>query len=74
MSMSSRLLAGEAIAYFQIMADAGLAAKAIPNCHIVLIDGQKMQTEIEPFFEILFAANPKSIGGQLPDQAFYWIP
>ena len=66
--------AGSEVARFQIMADAGLAAKAIPNCHIVLIQGEAMQATLEPFFEILFSANPKSIGGKLPDPAFYWVP
>lgn len=65
--------AGEEVARFGILADAALAAKAIPNCHIVLVEGTAMQDTLEPFFEVLFAANPKSIGGQLPDQDFYWI-
>ena len=71
---ASPAAAGTEVARFQIMADAALAAKAIPNCHIVLIQGQAMQATLEPLYEILLAANPKSIGGKLPDQAFYWVP
>jgi NitT/TauT family transport system substrate-binding protein len=66
--------AGALVAKYGIMADATLAAKAIPNCHIVLMRGETMQPALQPFFEILFAANPASVGGKLPDQAFYWIP
>ncbi len=66
--------AGAAVARFQIMADAGQAAKAIPNCHIVMIQGQAMQSTLQPFLEILYAANPKSVGGKLPDASFYWLP
>jgi len=51
-----------------------LAAKAIPNCHIVMIQGTQMQSILAPFFQILLDANPKSVGGKVPDSNFYWIP
>lgn len=49
-----------------------IAAKAIPQCNITFIAGAKMQTAIEPYYQILFDANPKSIGGAVPDAAFYY--
>ena len=61
------------VAKYKIMASADLAQKAIPNCNIVYIDGQDMKTQIQPFFQILFDYNPQSIGGKLPDDAFYYI-
>jgi NitT/TauT family transport system substrate-binding protein len=64
--------AGAWVAEYQIMADAKLAASAIPNCHIVLIEGAAMQPMLEPFYQVLYAANPQSIGGKLPDAAFYY--
>jgi len=70
---SNNAQAGERVAAYGILADAGLAAKAIPTCNIVLVEGEAMKNSLKPFFEILFAANPKSIGGQLPDDKFYWI-
>ncbi len=66
--------AGKLVAQYQIMADAALAEKAIPNCHIVMIQGAEMQSIMDPFLAILMEANPKSIGGKLPDAGFYWIP
>jgi len=33
-----------------------------------------MKPMIEPLFSILFKAEPKSIGGKMPDDAFYYIP
>ena len=66
--------AGQLIVKYGIMSDASLAESAIPNCHIVLIQGTKMQPILEPLYEILLAANPKSIGGSLPDANFYYIP
>ena len=35
--------------------------------------GEKMKAQIEEFYELLFDANPKSIGGKLPDDKFYYI-
>ncbi len=55
-----------------IMPKAAVAAKAIPNCNIVYIDGEEMVSTVEPFFNILFNANPKSVGGALPDEEFYY--
>ena len=39
---------------------------------IVYIDGEEMKTQIEPFFQMLFAANPASVGGALPAEDFYY--
>ena len=66
--------AGKLVAQYQIMSDASLAAKAIPNCHIVMIQGTQMKSILAPFFQILLDANPKSVGGKVPDSNFYWIP
>ncbi len=57
---------------YGIMPSAALAEKAIPNCNIVYIDGQEMKDKVAPLYQILFDSNPKSIGGALPDDAFYY--
>lgn len=56
-----------------IIPKAAVAKKAIPNCHIVFIAGEEMKEQIAPFFQVLFNANPKSVGGQLPGEDFYYI-
>lgn len=56
-----------------IMPKAAVAAKAIPNCHIVFITGEEMKAQIEPFFQVLFDANPASVGGALPGADFYYM-
>ena len=33
---------------------------------------QEMKAQIEPFFQVLFDANPKSIGGEMPADDFYY--
>ncbi|HBR01160.1 MAG TPA: hypothetical protein DD738_00945 [Ruminiclostridium sp.] len=55
-----------------IMAGAATIEKAIPNCNIVYIDGSDMKNMTQSFLDILMKANPKSIGGKMPDEDFYY--
>lgn len=55
---------------FDVIAEA-VAKTAIPACNIVYFDGEEMETMAQAFFEVLFAADPKSVGGALPDTEFY---
>lgn len=57
-----------------ILPKAAVAAKAIPNCHIVFVAGEEMKAAIEPFFQVLYNANPASVGGTLPAEDFYYLP
>lgn len=59
------------IAELGIVGSEAIAARAIPNCNIVCLTGEQMQEAAEAMLSVLFAANPKSIGGQLPDASFY---
>ena len=56
-----------------ILPNEAIAKQAIPLCNIVYIDGAAMQPQLTPLFEMLFEANPASVGGALPDEAFYWV-
>ncbi len=51
---------------------AAIAQKAIPNCNIVYIDGADLKAKIPDFLNVLFKANPKSVGGKLPGDDFYY--
>lgn len=51
---------------------AAVAEKAIPECNIVFIEGDEMQRIASGCLQVLFDANPKSVGGSLPDEAFYY--
>ena len=57
---------------YGIMDNAAAAEKAIPNCNIVFISGEEMKNALQGFYQVLFDANPKSIGGVLPDEDFYY--
>ena len=59
---------------FEIIPAAAVAKKAIPNCHIAFTAGAEMKYGLSGYFNVLFEANPKSIGGALPDESFYYIP
>lgn len=65
--------AGELVAKHGVMPKAAVAARAIPNCHIVFIEGTQMRTQIEPLYTLLYNANPKAIGGALPGDDFYYV-
>ena len=51
-----------------------VAEAAIPLCNIVFVVGEEMKTSIAPLMDILFKADAKSVGGAVPDDAFYYIP
>ncbi len=51
-----------------------IAKKAIPYCNIVLISGNEMRDLISEMLKTLFDANPKSVGGKLPEDGFYYVP
>jgi NitT/TauT family transport system substrate-binding protein len=51
---------------------AAVAEKALPYCNITYIDGPEMQTAMEGYLNVLFEQNPKSVGGKLPDDGFYY--
>lgn len=49
-----------------------VAQKAIPDCSIVFIEGDEMKTMLSGYLATLDDQNPEIIGGQLPDDAFYY--
>jgi NitT/TauT family transport system substrate-binding protein len=51
---------------------AALAEKAIPNSNIVWISGSDMSDTLNPFLAAMESFNPKSIGGSMPDENFYY--
>lgn len=64
--------AAQWIADLGIVAKAPIAQKALPGCNLVCITGAEMQTKLSGYLQTLFDANPKAVGGKLPDGDFYW--
>jgi NitT/TauT family transport system substrate-binding protein len=49
-----------------------IAAKALPFCNITYIEGAEMKEKLVGYLNVLYEQNPKSIGGTLPDDDFYY--
>ncbi|MGI6085109.1 MAG: ABC transporter substrate-binding protein [Acetivibrionales bacterium] len=52
---------------------AAVAQKAIPYCNITFMEGEEMKRAIEGYLKVLFDQNPKSVGGAIPEDDFYYI-
>lgn len=64
----------ELVAAAGIIEKAPIAAKAIPYCSISYVDGEMMKSMLDGYLNVLFDQDPASVGGTLPDDAFYYIP
>lgn len=49
-----------------------VAVKALPECSIVFMEGEEMQTILSGYLGTLNEQNPEVIGGKLPDDDFYY--
>ena len=57
---------------YGIIPKAALAAKAIPQCGLTFVSGADMKAQLGGYLQVMFDANPKSIGGKLPGDGFYY--
>lgn len=64
--------AASLVAKFEITGSAEIAKAAIPDSKLVFISGEKIKEAIEGYYEVLFQADPASIGGRLPGDDFYY--
>lgn len=62
----------ELVAEYGIVEKAAVAAKALPNCNIVCITGEDMKTALSGYLQVLYDADPASVGGSLPGDEFYY--
>lgn len=63
--------AAQKIADLGIVGSAAIAQQAIPRSYIVSITGQEAKTAAAAVLNVLFTANPKSVGGKLPGDDLY---
>lgn len=52
---------------------AEVAEKALPYCNITYIAGMEMQQKLSGYLNVLFEQDAASVGGKLPDDAFYYV-
>ena len=60
------------VAEYGIAPNPKVAEKAIPQCSLTYIAGPEMRNILENYYSILFQLEPKSIGGGLPYDSFYY--
>ncbi len=60
------------VAGFGITPSEAIAAAAIPQCNLVFISGEDMEPAIADYYQVLYDADPDSIGGSLPDEGYYY--
>lgn len=60
------------IAGYGIVASEAIAAAAIPYANLCCITGADIQATIGGYYQVLFDADPTSIGGAMPGEDFYY--
>ena len=55
-----------------VVAKAAIAQKALPQCKIVCLTGEELKTNAEGYLQVLYDADPASVGGALPGADFYY--
>lgn len=69
---NTRLAEAAALAERYGIVEAAIAEKAIPACNLVCLDGAEMKAALSGYLTALFEQNPKSVGGKLPENSFYY--
>ena len=60
------------IAAAGIVPAAPIAEAAIPSSHITFIGGAELKTIFSGYLQVLFDADPASVGGSMPGDDFYF--
>lgn len=55
-----------------VVAKAAIAKKALPNCNIVFQTGSELKANVSAYLQVLYDADPTSVGGTLPGADFYF--
>ena len=61
----------ELVAKYGIIEKAPIAKLALPKCNIVCLTGADMEDALSGYLDVLYQAEPKSVGGKLPGEDFY---
>ena len=57
---------------YGLIAKAALAELAIPHCGLTFVTGAQMREQLSGYLQVMYDANPKSVGGTLPADDFYY--
>lgn len=57
---------------YGLIPKAALAEKAIPRCGLTFVRGAEMKTGLAGYLQVMYDADPKSVGGAMPGDGFYY--
>ena len=57
---------------YGLIPKAVLAQKAIPSCGLTFVTGAEMKSALSGYLQVMFDADPKSVGGAMPGDDFYY--
>ena len=57
---------------YGIIPKAAITQKALPDANLCFITGDDMMAGLQGYYQVLYAADPASIGGSIPDSAFFY--
>ena len=66
--------AAELVAQYGFAPNLQVAKAAIPQCNLTYLSGEEMQQAVQGYYDVLYQANPGSIGGAMPYDDFYYLP
>lgn len=55
-----------------IIPKAAIAKQAIPYCGLTFVEGKDLKDGLSGYLKVMYEANPKSVGGSLPSDDFYY--
>jgi NitT/TauT family transport system substrate-binding protein len=64
--------AGSLIVKHNILKDRQVAEQSIPRCNMHFKNIKETQNQVHEYLKIFYNMNPKTIGGKLPDEEFYF--
>lgn len=59
---------------FEILPNQQVALQAIPRSNIAYLGGKEMMDAVSDYFQVLYDANPQSVGGAIPNEDFFYQP
>jgi NitT/TauT family transport system substrate-binding protein len=63
--------AAQLVVKYGILDDAAIAEAAIPRCNLVCMNNTEMQQAVGNYLQVLYEADPESVGGAVPGLSFY---
>ncbi|WP_028975202.1 ABC transporter substrate-binding protein [Spirochaeta cellobiosiphila] len=65
--------AGKLVEKWKVGVPAAIAAKAIPRLNISLVPAFESKRAVLDYLKVLYDQNPASVGGQIPDEEFFYF-